>query len=148
LILTGARFREILDAQWEHVDFERGIIHLQNSKTGAKPIYISAAALEVLNTLPRIKGNPHVIPGEKKVAAPTSRSRGEPSRAPLDWKASASTTFATASLLSALARPWGFRSSESCLGTARPRPRTVTRTWTPIRCAARSKTSARRSMLP
>jgi integrase len=68
LILTGARLREILDAQWEHVDFERGIIHLQDSKTGAKPIYLSAAALEVLTSLPRIDGNPHVIPGEKKGA--------------------------------------------------------------------------------
>ncbi|WP_374545028.1 tyrosine-type recombinase/integrase [Rhodoblastus sp.] len=68
LILTGARLREILGAKWEHVDLERGIIHLPDSKTGAKPIYLSAAAQEVLITLPRIKDNPHVIPGEKKGA--------------------------------------------------------------------------------
>ncbi len=65
LILTGARLREILGAQWRHVDFERGIIHLPDSKTGAKPIYLSAAAQEVLSALPRIEGNPYVIPGEK-----------------------------------------------------------------------------------
>lgn len=40
LILTGgARLREILDAQWQHVDFERGILFLPNSKTGRKPVY-------------------------------------------------------------------------------------------------------------
>ena len=65
LILTGARLREILHAKWEHVDFERGIIHLPDSKTGAKPIYLSAAALTILAALPRLKGNPHLIPGER-----------------------------------------------------------------------------------
>lgn len=63
LILTGARLREILHARWENVDFERGIIHLTNSKTGRKPIYLSSAALAILSDLPRVEGNPHVIPG-------------------------------------------------------------------------------------
>jgi integrase len=65
LILTGGRLREILDAQWQHVDIERGVIFLPDSKTGRKPVYLSAAALEVLAGLPRIEGNPHIIPGEK-----------------------------------------------------------------------------------
>jgi integrase len=65
LILTGARLREILHTRWESVDFERGIIHLEDSKTGRKPIYLSAAALSVLSDLPRIEGNPYVIPGGK-----------------------------------------------------------------------------------
>jgi len=65
LMLTGARLREILHARWESVDFERGIIHLENSKTGLKPIYLSAAALSVLSGLPRIEGNPYLIPGYK-----------------------------------------------------------------------------------
>ena len=47
LILTGARLREILHARWEHVDFERGVIFLPDSKTGKKPIYLSAPALVV-----------------------------------------------------------------------------------------------------
>ena len=64
LILTGARLREILNAQWRHVDLGRGVIFLADSKTGAKPIYLSAAAQEVLASLPRIEGNPYVIPGE------------------------------------------------------------------------------------
>jgi integrase len=65
LILTGARLREILDAQWSQVDFERGVIFLADSKTGKKPIYLSAAALAVLAALARIEGNPHVIAGAK-----------------------------------------------------------------------------------
>ena len=44
LILTGARLREILDAHWENVDLERGVIFLADSKTGRKPVYLSAAA--------------------------------------------------------------------------------------------------------
>lgn len=68
LIFTGARLREILHAKWEQVDFERSIIHLPDSKTGAKPIYLSAAALDILRDLPRIEDNPHIIPGEKEGA--------------------------------------------------------------------------------
>ncbi len=65
LILTGARLREILHAKWEHVDFERGLMFLPDSKTGKKTLYLSAAALDVLASLPRIEGNPHIIAGAK-----------------------------------------------------------------------------------
>jgi integrase len=65
LILTGARLREILDAQWQHVDFERGILFLPDSKTGRKPLYLNAPALELLSRLDRIEGNPHIIAGMK-----------------------------------------------------------------------------------
>jgi integrase len=61
--------REILHARWETVDLERGIIHLEDSKTGRKPIYLSAAALSVLSDLPRVEGNQHLIPGEKDGAS-------------------------------------------------------------------------------
>jgi integrase len=64
LILTGARLREILHARWE-LDFERGLLLLPDSKTGKKPVYLSGAALTILSTLPRIAGNPHIIPGEQ-----------------------------------------------------------------------------------
>jgi integrase len=52
LMLTGARLREILDAKWEHVDLERGMIFLPDSKTGRKPIYLSAAAVDPLRPAP------------------------------------------------------------------------------------------------
>jgi len=54
-----------LNAEWRFFDFERGILRLPDSKTGAKPIYLSAAALAVLADLPRVAGNPFVIPGAK-----------------------------------------------------------------------------------
>jgi integrase len=66
LILTGARLREILNARWRDVDLERGLIRLPDSKTGSKPIYLSAATQELLSGLPRIEGNPHVIPGARE----------------------------------------------------------------------------------
>jgi integrase len=65
LILTGARLREILHAKWEHVDFERGILFLSDSKTGQKPVYLSAAALAILAGLPRLEANPYIIAGMK-----------------------------------------------------------------------------------
>jgi integrase len=65
LILTGARLREILDAKWQHADFERGILFLPDSKTGPKPVYLGAAALTILASLPRLEGNPHIIAGMK-----------------------------------------------------------------------------------
>jgi integrase len=62
LILTGARLREILDLKWEHVDIERGLLFLPDSKTGRKTIVLNAPALAVLATLPRI--GTYVIIGE------------------------------------------------------------------------------------
>src|SRR3984957_5212460 len=61
----------VLSAVWSwaarhrHVEFERGMIFLPDSKTGRKPIYLSAAAAAILSALPRIGGNPYVIPSEK-----------------------------------------------------------------------------------
>ena len=63
LILTGARLREILDAQWSQLDLERGVLFLADSKTGRKPLYLSAAAQAVLAAIPRVEGNPHIIAG-------------------------------------------------------------------------------------
>ena len=65
LILTGARLREILHARWQEVDFERGMIMLADSKTGRKPIYLSAAAMDVLSAIPRFMGNSYIIPGAR-----------------------------------------------------------------------------------
>lgn len=66
LLLTGCRAGEILNLQWSHVDLERGILNLPDSKTGAKPIILGAPAMSVLAELPRVKGNPFVIVGEKE----------------------------------------------------------------------------------
>ncbi|HUS97825.1 MAG TPA: tyrosine-type recombinase/integrase [Hyphomicrobiaceae bacterium] len=66
LILTGCRRNEILDARWDWIDFERGLLNLPDSKTGAKPIYLSPPAIALLRTLPRVNGNPFIIVGAKE----------------------------------------------------------------------------------
>ena len=37
--------------------WERGLIFLADSKTGKKPLYLSAAAQKVLADIPRVEGN-------------------------------------------------------------------------------------------
>ncbi|MBO6756348.1 MAG: tyrosine-type recombinase/integrase [Roseibium sp.] len=54
LLLTGCRLREILDLRWSEVDLERGLLDLPDSKTGRKVVYLSEAAVEVLEGLPRV----------------------------------------------------------------------------------------------
>ena len=66
LILTGCRKSEILSLRWEWVDFENSCLRLPESKAGAKVVPLGAPALELLATLPRVKDNRHVLPGEKE----------------------------------------------------------------------------------
>lgn len=54
LILTGARLREILNLKWQHVDTERGLLLLPDSKTGPKSIILNAPALAVVSGLKHI----------------------------------------------------------------------------------------------
>jgi integrase len=65
LLFTGARLSEILTLRWTEVDQERACLQLRDSKTGAKTIHLSRAALEVLENLPRTSGNPFVICGQR-----------------------------------------------------------------------------------
>ena len=51
LLFTGARLREILHLQWAHVDLERRLLLLPDSKTGKKTIVLNAPALKVLDGL-------------------------------------------------------------------------------------------------
>lgn len=51
LLFTGARLREVLHLRWQHVDLERGLLFLPDSKTGKKTIVLGAAAVEVLEAL-------------------------------------------------------------------------------------------------
>src|SRR5215472_14331479 len=69
LLLTGCRRSEILGLRWQWIDFERGMIFLPDSKTGAKPVYLNAPALDVLANLPRQPGNPHVVCGHRDGSA-------------------------------------------------------------------------------
>ena len=66
LIFTGCRKMEILTLKWEYVDFERQLLLLPDSKTGARAVYLSAPALQVLSSLKRKEKNPYVICGDKE----------------------------------------------------------------------------------
>lgn len=61
LLLTGCRLREILHARWADVDMQRGILNLADSKTGRRPVILSASALAVLAEHPRTSA--YVIAG-------------------------------------------------------------------------------------
>ena len=71
-ILTGARLGEILSLRWDEIDFQHGALRLSDSKTatttgtasGVKAIPLNPPALELLSSLPRVEGNPHVIVGK------------------------------------------------------------------------------------
>lgn len=66
LLFTGCRLGEILNLKWEHVDFANGMLHLPDSKTGAKKVLLSAPALQVLSDIPRSAGFEYVIEGVAK----------------------------------------------------------------------------------
>lgn len=68
LMLTGARVSEILTLKWSYVDFDRRFLMLPDSKTGQKQIALSSAVVEVLETIPKVNGNPYVIIGRRESA--------------------------------------------------------------------------------
>ena len=64
LVFTGARLSEILKLRWNQVDFERGVLRLPDSKTGAKTVPLGAPALDLLARLPRLEKEPYVCVGQ------------------------------------------------------------------------------------
>lgn len=65
LAITGMRRSEVLSLRWDWIDFGRGVIFFPDSKTGQKATALGGPALELLRSLPRVAGNPHVFPGKK-----------------------------------------------------------------------------------
>ena len=66
LLMTGARKRELLEAQWEHFDLERRSWRIPMSKSGkARYVPLSTTVLEVLAQLPRWPGCPYLVPNPK-----------------------------------------------------------------------------------
>lgn len=63
LIFTGARLGEILTLKWSYIDFERRLLLLPDSKTGAKPIMLNQQTIDVLNAIPRVANCPWVLIG-------------------------------------------------------------------------------------
>lgn len=64
LLLTGARVSEIAALKWSYIDLTRGLIHLPDSKTGAKTLVLGASAVDVLKAWPKFARAPYVFPGE------------------------------------------------------------------------------------
>ena len=65
LMLTGCRRNEILTLRWEDVHLEAQELRLADSKTGPRTISLSVEAAEVLAAIPKVPGNPWVIPGTR-----------------------------------------------------------------------------------
>lgn len=61
LMLTGCRKSEILTLRWDWVDTTHAVLRLPDSKTGSKTVPLGAPALELLASLGRTDGNPHVF---------------------------------------------------------------------------------------
>ncbi|MFG1183271.1 tyrosine-type recombinase/integrase [Xanthobacter aminoxidans] len=75
LLLTGGRLREILHLRWDHVDLERGLLFLPDSKTGKKTIVLNGPAMALLTELPRA--------GAFVIAGASAGTAGEKPRADL-----------------------------------------------------------------
>lgn len=67
LLLTGARKSEIGNCEWDWIDFDRRVIALPDSKTGAKPVFLSPEAIAILEdqkVTSRNASSPFVFPGK------------------------------------------------------------------------------------
>lgn len=65
-LLTGVRKSELLTAKWENVDLIRRELRLEDTKNGLTHyVPLSSAAVEIVKTIPRLHGNPFLIPGLK-----------------------------------------------------------------------------------
>lgn len=65
LLLTGFRENEALRLRWEDLDFQRKIAVLPDTKTGKSVRRLGAAAILLVDSLPRVKDSPYVFPGAK-----------------------------------------------------------------------------------
>ena len=63
-LLTGARKREILGARWADYDHDRKVLRIPENKSDRPhEIQLSAPAIEVIESLPVLDGNPFMFPG-------------------------------------------------------------------------------------
>jgi integrase len=75
LLYTGARKREILDARWDEIDFNRRMLTVPAERSKSKKphhIPLSDAALELLQSLPRQDDIPWVFFNPKTKKPPVS----------------------------------------------------------------------------
>lgn len=65
LLLTGARPQEVATLKWEHVDLRGAALHLPDSKTGRKDVFLSPPAVRLLKRWPRFSAD-FVFPGNAR----------------------------------------------------------------------------------
>lgn len=88
LLLTGARLSEIILLKWSHVDFGLLTIALPKFKGKKRePFPATAAALEILRSLPRIEGSAFVFPRNTDKDVPISKEVMESAWQRLRWRA-------------------------------------------------------------
>ena len=65
-LLTGLRKGELLTAKWSQMDIENRQFVLPNPKSG-NPHYLplTVEAMAILESIPRLQGNPYIFPGAK-----------------------------------------------------------------------------------
>jgi integrase len=63
LLFTGCRAGEILSLRWSDVHLERKLLLLPDSKTGAKAVYLSEAATQILAAIKRNPNSDYVLQG-------------------------------------------------------------------------------------
>lgn len=64
LLLTGCRREEILQLEHRHVDLEKGMFYLSQTKNGrSRYVILNDAARQLLADLPKVKNSPWVFPG-------------------------------------------------------------------------------------
>ncbi len=65
-LLTGLRKEELTTAKWKDVDWDRGVLRLPETKSGEEQdAVLNAPALTILRSIPRLDGNPYILPGSK-----------------------------------------------------------------------------------
>ncbi len=64
LMFTGCRLNEIVTLQWAQVDLANKELHLPDSKTGAKTVYLGDAAIRQFESVKRFADNDFVIVGK------------------------------------------------------------------------------------
>ena len=88
MLLTGARLSEITLLKWSDVDFDLLTIALPKYKGKKRePFPATASALDVLKSLPRVKGSALVFPRNTDITVPISKEVMESAWQRLRWRA-------------------------------------------------------------
>ncbi|HQL64163.1 MAG TPA: tyrosine-type recombinase/integrase [bacterium] len=64
-LYTGARKSELLNATWDNLDLDRGLLFLPHAKAGSRHVYLTEQAIGVIREIPRQEGNPYLLCGHK-----------------------------------------------------------------------------------